>query len=241
MSPIVRIKDLKKSFGRLEALKGLNLEIPEGIIYGLIGPNGSGKTTLIRIILGISPPSAGEVWVLGSLMPNRAVHKLIGYMPQAESLYKELTLDENLAFFARIYGLWGKNLSQRIDKALELVGLSARRKDLIEELSGGMRRRASLACALLPEPKILVLDEPTVGVDPELRIQFWEHFERLAKEGISILVSTHHLDEAWRCQRLGLLREGELLKEGSPDQLSREANAKSLEETFLYFARGLGE
>ncbi len=234
---IVRLEGLKKRFGKIEALKGIDLEIPAGITYGLIGPNGSGKTTLIRILAGISRPSSGAAFVLGRPMPDRSVAASIGYMTQAEALYKDLTVEENLRFFGRIYGVSGALLRQRVDELLELVGLSDRRRSLVDEVSGGMRRRASLACALVHRPRLLFLDEPTAGVDPELRIQFWNYFKRLTTGGVSILVSTHHLDEAGRCDRLGLLREGELLKEGVPEELRREAQAETLEAAFLYFAR----
>jgi len=237
MNTIINLENLKKRFGKIEALKGISLEIPEGITYGLIGPNGSGKTTLMRILVGISRPSEGTAKVLGHDMPDRGAAGSIGYMTQAEALYQDLTVEENIRFFARVYGLSGASLDKRVDELLELIDLAERRGSLVEELSGGMRRRTSLACALAHEPKLLMLDEPTVGVDPELRIQFWDHFERLTEAGVSILVSTHHLDEAWRCHRLCLLRKGEVLVEGHPDDLKAEARADTLEDTFLHFAR----
>jgi ABC-2 type transport system ATP-binding protein len=237
MSSIVAVKKLVKRFGKFEALKGIDLTIPAGVTYGLIGPNGSGKTTLIRILTGLSRPTAGTAEVLGHLMPDRGQAGAIGYMTQAEALYQDLTVEENLRFFGRLYGVKGAELKRRIDELLELVDLKDRRSSLVEELSGGMKRRLSLGSSLMHRPRLLVLDEPTVGVDPELRIQFWDHFEKLAKSGVSLLVSTHHLDEAWRCRRLCLLREGRVLKEGDPRELQEEAGASSLEDTFLYFAR----
>lgn len=235
--PIIQLDRLHKRFGAVPALKGLSLSVPAGITYGLIGPNGSGKTTLMRILVGISRPSAGAAVVLGRLMPDRTAAKAIGYMTQAEALYQDLTVAENLRFFGRVYGMAGAALARRIEEVLALVDLAPRRGSLVEELSGGMRRRVSLACALVHQPRLLILDEPTVGVDPELRIQFWDYFEKLTRAGTTILVSTHHLDEAWRCHRLGLLREGELLVEGAPAALRAEARADTLEDTFLYFAR----
>jgi len=237
MESIISLEGLHKRFGGIEALKGISLAIPPGITYGLIGPNGSGKTTLMRILVGISKPTAGTALVLGRVMPDRGAAQAIGYMTQLEALYQDLTVEENVDFFARVYGLSGPARRQRIQEVLELVELVSRRASLVAELSGGLRRRLSLACALVHEPRLLILDEPTVGVDPELRIQFWNYFERLTRAGASIIVSTHHLDEAGRCDRLGLMREGELLIEGTPPALREEAQAGSLEEAFLYFAR----
>jgi ABC-2 type transport system ATP-binding protein len=237
MEDIIRLDGLHKRFRAIEALKGVSLAIPAGITYGLIGPNGSGKTTLMRILVGISRPSAGTARVLGRIMPDREAAQAIGYLTQLEALYQDLTVEENLDFFARVYGLSGPARRLRIQEVLELVELAPRRAGLVAELSGGMRRRLSLACALVHQPKLLVLDEPTVGVDPELRIQFWDYFERLTRAGASIIVSTHHLDEAGRCDRLGLMREGELLIEGAPDELRGQAHAATLEDTFLHFAR----
>jgi len=234
---IVQLEGLCKRFGASEALKGISLAIPAGITYGLIGPNGSGKTTLMRILVGISRPSAGTARVLGRVMPDRGAARAIGYMTQLEALYQDLTVAENVSFFARVYGLSGPALRRRIQEVLELVDLAPRRASLVAELSGGMRRRVSLACALVHEPRLLILDEPTVGVDPELRILFWNYFARLTQAGASIIVSTHHLDEAGRCDRLGLMREGRLLIEGAPEELRRQAQAPTLEDTFLYFAR----
>jgi len=240
MDSIISLKNLKKRFGKIEALKGINLEIPAGITYGLIGPNGSGKTTLIRILVGISRAWEGSAEVLGRMMPDRKAANSIGYMTQALALYQDLTLEENLCFFGRIYGLSGSGLNRRVGALLEIVDLKERRASLVDELSSGMKRRASLACALMHEPKLLLLDEPTVGVDPELRIQFWEYFQKLTRAGATILVSTHHLDEAWRCDRIGLLREGEVLVEGAPEDLRAEAGGETLDNTFLYFARRRG-
>jgi ABC-2 type transport system ATP-binding protein len=237
MDPIVKLEQLRKRFGGFSALNGIDLAIPAGITYGLIGPNGSGKTTLIRILTGLSRPSEGTAEVLGHRMPDRRPAAQLGYMTQAEALYQDLTVEENLRFFGRVYGVTGAALAARIDELLALVSLADRRQSLVEQLSGGMKRRLSLACTLVHRPRLLILDEPTVGVDPELRIQFWDHFQRLTESGVSILVSTHHLDEAWRCHRLCLLREGQVLVEGAPAELREQAQAESLEDTFLFFAR----
>jgi ABC-2 type transport system ATP-binding protein len=212
------------------------MTIRAGETYGLIGPNGSGKTTLIRIIVGLTRPTAGEVHVLGQRMPHRQVAKDIGYMTQNNALYQELTVRENLTFFGRIYGLRGQQLQQRIDAVLETVDLAERGKSIVETLSGGMKQRVLLASTLIHEPRLLLLDEPTVGIDPELRLAFWDHFARLNAQGVTIIVSTHHLDEAVRCHRLGLMRFGALLAEGRPDELTTLSGKTSMEEAFLYFA-----
>ncbi|HKS70321.1 MAG TPA: ABC transporter ATP-binding protein, partial [Ktedonobacterales bacterium] len=199
--PIV-LDGVSKTFGTVRALDGVSLSVREGETFGLIGPNGSGKTTLIRLLLGLARPTAGTVHVLGHTMPDRGVAGQIGYMTQASALYGELSVRENLAFFGTIYGLHGRRLRERITAVLDLVDLSGSLRATVGTLSGGMRQRVSLACALIAEPRLLFLDEPTVGIDPELRIAFWDHFARLNDQGVTIVVSTHHLDEAARCSRL---------------------------------------
>ena len=189
-------------------------------------------------VVGLDRPQAGRVLVLGRCIPDRAVAPFIGYMPQSESLYLDLTARENLAFFGSIYGLRGNRLRDRIASVLHLVGLDGSADRVVEVMSGGMRRRLSLAVALLHEPPLLVLDEPTVGVDPELRRTFWDHFARLARDGVTVIIATHHLDEARRCQQLALLRAGRVLAGGSPNELLRQAGTSDMEEAFLYFATG---
>jgi len=215
----------------------LSLSIAEGTTYGLIGPNGSGKTTFIRIAVGLLKGTSGEIKVLGRKMPDRKLASLIGYMTQKSALYNDLTVMENLKFFAALYGLSGAESKERIDELLELVELTQRQDDLISNLSGGMVQRTSLAAALLHKPKLIFLDEPTAGVDPELRLHFWDHFERLNKEGATLIVSTHHLDEACRCHKLGMLREGELIAEGSASELLDRTGASTLEEAFLHIVK----
>jgi len=239
-TPAVEARGLYKSFGGRTALDGLSFQIKKGCTYGIIGPNGAGKTTFIRIAVGLSRPDGGEIVVLGRKMPDRSAAGLIGYMTQKSALYNDLTIRENLAFFAALYGLWGASGKKRIEEVLELVDLSARRNDLVGNLSGGMVQRASLAAALLHKPELIFLDEPTAGVDPELRLSFWEHFERLNREGATLMVSTHHLDEASRCHKLGMLRDGRLIAEGSPEELLQRTGADSLERAFLVIA-GRGE
>jgi len=233
----VLVTEVVKQFGQVQALDHVSLRIAAGETFGLIGPNGSGKTTLIRLLLGLSSPTSGTVRVLGHAVPDRRVAGEIGYMTQASALYGDLSIHENLSFFGRLYGLHGNRLHQRIDEVLNLVELAERPKFAVSTLSGGMRQRVSLACALIHKPRLLFLDEPTVGIDPELRVAFWNYFGELNTQGVTIIVSTHHLDEAARCHRLALLRFGQLLAVDTPDGLRRTSGAPNFDEAFLYFAR----
>ena len=227
----VDIEGVKKSFGGLRALDGVNLRVRTGEIYGLLGPNGAGKTTLIRSIVGLVAPDAGTVTVLGRRIPDVDVLRNIGYMTQQAALYPGLSVEENVEFFAAINGA-----EEGVDEALKMVELDQRRKSVVATLSGGMRQRCSLACALVHKPKLLLLDEPTVGVDPQLRVQFWEDFRRMAANGTTIVVSSHVMDEAERCQRLGLIQFGRLLAEGTPNEVRAQAGTNNLEEAFLRLA-----
>ncbi|MBI4215877.1 MAG: heme ABC exporter ATP-binding protein CcmA [Chloroflexi bacterium] len=235
-APIIEARGLTKRFGGIVALQDLNLAVAPGLTYGLLGPNGSGKTTLIRILVGLLFPTSGRAWVLGRAMPDRSIASQIGYMTQAEALYQELTVRENLTFFARIYGV--AEGCSRVEALLELVDLRERADSPVHTLSGGMKRRASLACALVHHPPLLLLDEPTVGIDPQLRAIFWEHFRSLNQEGVTIIISTHVMDEAERCHRLGLLLGGRLLAEGSAAELKARTGAATVEEAFLRFEGG---
>jgi ABC-2 type transport system ATP-binding protein len=170
-------------------------------------------------------------------MPDHRVAEHIGYMTQASALYGDLSVRENLSFFGRLYGLQGELLHKRIDETLALVELAERTKAIVTTLSGGMRQRVSLACALIHRPQLLFLDEPTVGIDPELRMAFWDYFRELNGQGVTIIISTHHLDEAARCHRLGLLRLGKLLAVDSPEALRRRSGASDFDQAFLYYAR----
>ncbi len=217
-----------KSFGRLRALDGVSLSIQRGEVYGLLGPNGSGKSTLLRCLVGLLRPEAGEVTVLGRRMPELAVLGRVGYMTQQAALYPDLSVEENVVFFATIAGARGG-----AEDALRFVDLLDRRRSVVSTLSGGMRQRVSLACAMVHLPELLLLDEPTVGVDPELRVEVWRGFHALASDGVTIIVSSHVMDEAERCDRLGLMRAGKLLAEGSAAELRERAGVPSLEEAFL--------
>jgi ABC-2 type transport system ATP-binding protein len=227
----VEVQSVTKSFGQLRALNEITLRVRRGEIYGLLGPNGAGKTTLIRAIVGLVAPGSGSVTVLGRKLPNLDVLRQVGYMTQQAALYPGLSVEENVQFFAAIYGAEGG-----VKEALEFVDLYDRRKSVVATISGGMKQRCSLACALVHRPKLLLLDEPTVGVDPQLRVQFWESFRQMAASGVTIIVSSHVMDEAERCQRLGLIQYGRLLAEGSPAEVRARAGTQNLEDAFLAFA-----
>src|SRR5437868_5965718 len=206
----VDVQGVEKRFGGLKALDGVTLRVRKGEIYGLLGPNGAGKTTLIRTIVGLLAPDAGTVTVLGRKLPDLDVLRNVGYMTQQAALYPGLSVAENVRFFAAINGVEGS-----IDDVLRFVRLDNRKNSVVSNLSGGMRQRCSLACALVHKPKLLLLDEPTVGVDPQLRQAFWTYFRTLVDAGVTIIVSSHVMDEAERCDRLGLMRAGRLLAEGT--------------------------
>ncbi len=233
MEAIVQTHGIRKRFGAIRAVDGVDLAVRPGEIYGLLGPNGSGKTTLIRLIIGLLRPTEGRATVMGRAVPDKSLLAEVGYMPQANALYEDLTVRENIAFFGEMCGGVSR---QRVDELIALVDLRDRADSLIRTLSGGMRQRTSLACALVHNPRLLLLDEPTVGVDPQLRVAFWEHFRQLAREGATLIISSHVMDEAERCDRLGFMRQGRLLAEGSARELRERAGAATLEEAFIRFA-----
>ena len=227
----VNLDGVSKSFGAFKALNGVTLQVRQGEIYGLLGPNGAGKTTLIRLICGLLEAHAGTVTVLGQRMPNVAVLRHIGYMTQQAALYPALSVEENVSFFAAINGADGG-----VKEALELVQLYDRRSSVVATLSGGMRQRCSLACALVHRPELLLLDEPTVDIDPQLRVQFWDYFRRMTTNRTTLIVSSHVMNEADRCQRLGLIQYGRLLAEGSPAEIRAQGGSQNLEQAFLALA-----
>lgn len=224
MSEIVVTQGLTKQFGDLVAVNHVNLHVTEGEIFGLLGPNGAGKTTLVRMLCGLLTISDGRASVVGydvSTQPE-LVRTNIGYMSQSFCLYEDLTVAENLNFFARIYGLRKEDAKKRVAEVLGIVQMREMERRLAGVLSGGLKQRLALACALVHNPKLLVLDEPTAGVDPPLRRVFWTYFRQLNTLGISILLNTHYMDEAALCDRLGIMRNGNLDAVGTPDELRRK-------------------
>lgn len=233
MSSSVVVKDVTRSFGKKVVLNNISLTIDPGQIYGLIGPSGSGKTTLVKIIVGMDQPSRGSIYVLDKAVPNLNLLQEIGYMAQADALYTDLTGEENLAFFASLFKLKKDVQKRRIAYAADLVNLTADLKKKVEAYSGGMKRRLSLAVALIQDPQILILDEPTVGIDPELRLSIWDELYRLKDAGKTILITTHVMDEADKCDRLAMVRDGIILTSGSPSELKDQYGITSLEDVFL--------
>ncbi|NLL18725.1 MAG: ABC transporter ATP-binding protein [Clostridia bacterium] len=226
---------VNKFFGRKHILKDIDLEIPYGRIFGLLGPSGCGKTTMVKIVAGILEATSGETYVLGQAMPKLSLMNKIGYMAQSDALYSSLTAEENLHFFGSIYGLRKAEIKRRTGEVMELVNLSADLRKPVGAFSGGMKRRLSLAMAIMHKPPVLVLDEPTVGIDPLLRKQIWQELNNLAADGVTILVTTHVMDEADKCHSLALMREGRLIAKGSARELQERIGAVSLEEAFIYY------
>jgi ABC-2 type transport system ATP-binding protein len=233
----VKVAHLTRSFGSVRALRDVSFEIPSGIIFGLLGPSGSGKTTLIRIIAGALGPTDGTIEVLGLTLPHRDAAARTGYMTQSAALYPDLSLRENLEFFGTLYGIPRSELSRRIVDIAEAIELRDRLDDQLLTFSGGMLQRSSLASALLHDPDLLLLYEPTVGLDPVLRRTFWSRFRDLAGRGKTLIVSSHIMDEADRCDLLGFIRDGELLVTAAPDEIRRMTGQSNLEDAFLELAR----
>lgn len=231
----IQVHGVSKQFDEKVVLNDITLAVPKAHIFGLLGPSGSGKTTLVRMIAGIDVPTSGTVHVLGQQMPQLAMLSKIGYMAQSDALYAELTAQENLEFFASLYGLTGTKRKQRIHDVMELVDLGSHLKKQISNYSGGMKRRLSLAISLLHEPGILILDEPTVGIDPVLRKSIWQELTKLSQQGTTILVTTHVMDEADKCHQLGMIRDGRLTAVGTPDELKQATSSATIEEAFLYY------
>ncbi|GIN70039.1 ABC transporter ATP-binding protein [Bacillus sp. J14TS2] len=233
MTSTIVMKGISKQFGKKVVLNEIDLTVESGQIYGLIGPSGSGKTTLVKLIVGMDRPSTGEVHVLGTAVPNLKLLQEIGYMAQADALYADLTGAENLSFFASLFKLKKDVKKKRIAYAADLVDLSSHLHKKVQNYSGGMKRRLSLAVALIQDPEVLVLDEPTVGIDPELRRSIWTEISRLKKTGKTIIVTTHVMDEAEKCDQLAMIRDGKILTSGAPQQLKQQYGIVNLEDVFL--------
>ncbi|HEV8002897.1 MAG TPA: ABC transporter ATP-binding protein [Planctomycetaceae bacterium] len=210
---MIQATELHKSFGQLRAVQGVSLEIRRGETFGLLGANGAGKSTTINLLAGLLPPDSGQVVIDGSSDPTRReVRRQIGIAPQSLALYEELSAEENVRFLGKLYGLSGSKLKERIEYALTLSGLADRRKDPVAQFSGGMKRRLNLAAALVHEPKVLFLDEPTVGVDPQSRNRLFDNIRELASQGMTILYTTHYMEEAERlCDRVAIMEQGKIL------------------------------
>lgn len=233
----IRITALSHRFDGETVLRNVDMEIPAGMIVGLLGPSGSGKTTLIRCMIGLLRPTAGSVEIGGRRVPDPGLPPELGYMAQSDALYEDLSGLENLRFFGSLYGLRGPAVREGIDRVLGLTLLAGHERKRVRHYSGGMRKRLSLAIALLHEPSLLVLDEPTIGIDPVLRAQFWDEFRRRKDAGRTIVLTTHVMDEAARCDRLGMIFEGRLLSYASPREIMDRTGTASVEEAFLALRR----
>ena len=233
MEEVIRASGLVKRFKQRTALDGLSLSVKQGELYGLVGPNGAGKTTLIRTLCGLVRPDEGEAHLLGWRVPSFRVQSQLGYMPQDFAVYDDLTVMQTLLFFGRLYDLSRQNTKARADELLELVQLTDRRDQRVGTLSGGMRRRVSLAVSLIHKPRLLFLDEPTAGVDPRLRRSFWDYFNQLAGQDVTLVVTTHLIEEAARCGVIGFLMRGRLLVQAPPQEIMSQTGADSLDDAFL--------
>ncbi|WP_067621633.1 ABC transporter ATP-binding protein [Alicyclobacillus acidiphilus] len=235
MAARIEVKHVHRRFGNKTVLHDISMDVGESEIFGLLGPSGSGKTTLVKLIAGMDRPSSGTVVVEGVQMPRLDMLGRIGYMAQSDALYLELTARENLAFFASLFGLAGKEKRLRMEEVMSLVNLTDAMNRLVSAYSGGMKRRLSLAIALLHRPKVLLLDEPTVGIDPVLRMSIWRELRAMCQDGTTIVVTTHVMDEAEKCDRLGMIRDGRLIATGTPADLKRDTEASTIEEAFLAY------
>jgi ABC-2 type transport system ATP-binding protein len=229
VSLAIDVQGLSKRFVSLQAVDNVSLQIKQGQITGFLGPNGSGKTTSLRMLCGLLTPDSGTGQVLGHEFPREAelIKRQTGYMTQKFSLYEDLTIEENLAFIARVYSL--DCVYERVDDQLDKLGLTHRRKQLAGNLSGGWKQRLALAAAVMHKPRLLLLDEPTAGVDPQARRDFWDEIHRLAEEGMTVLVSTHYMDEAERCHEIAYIFNGRLIARGTGDQVIAESGLVTFE------------
>ncbi|MFO3718558.1 ABC transporter ATP-binding protein [Staphylococcus felis] len=230
---IANLSHTVKAYDKRTVLNDVSLSVNSGEILGIIGPSGSGKTTLIKCLLGMEKLNSGLATILDTTMPNRKILGRIGYMGQSDALYENLSAYENLIFFGNLIGLKGKQLEKMIDENLQLVKLSDFKKKLVNTFSGGMKRRLSLAITLLGHPELIILDEPTVGIDPSLRKDIWEQLKILSQQGKGVIVTTHMMDEAEKCDLVGLIIDGKLFEIGTPETLKEKFNVTSIEKVFL--------
>ena len=233
MGRLIEIEKLSKSFGEQKVLDKIDFKLEIGEIVGLIGPSGSGKSTLIKTMLGMEKADEGEALVLDYKMPKREILSNIGYMAQSDALYEMLTGYENLEFFGKMKGVPSDKLKKEIEYIAEIVDLTNDLKKLVSKYSGGMKRRLSLAIALIGSPELLILDEPTVGIDPSLRKNIWKELFKQRDNGVGILVTTHVMDEAELTDKVGLLLNGDIIDFDTPQQLKVKNNVKTIEEVFL--------
>ncbi|MBT4511850.1 MAG: ABC transporter ATP-binding protein [Chloroflexi bacterium] len=233
----VETRGLVKKYGAFTAVDNLDLKIERGETYGLLGPNGSGKTTTIKVLCDLLKPTGGEAFLLGKKVGDNSIAPRIGYMPQETALYLDLSINDNICLFGEVYGMSRAEIASAEKELLEFVDLTKWRNTPVSNLSGGMRHRTSLACSMIHNPELLFMDEPTVGVDPELRASFWEYFETLGKRGATVVITTHYMDEAHRCGKIGVMRQGKLIAEGSPQDIIQSTGCGSLEDAFLELAR----
>lgn len=234
---LVEVKDVTKAFKKQKVLNNINLSINENEIFGLIGPSGAGKTTLIRLMIGAISADRGSIHVMNYKVPNIKALDIIGYMPQSDALYNDLSGYDNLMFFGGMYHMSREERKNRIEDVLKLVDLTNDAKKKVMNYSGGMKKRLSLATALLHHPKVLILDEPTVGIDPILRKKIWDEFYKLKEQGKTIIVTTHVMDEAVKCDRLGLIYNGSILDCNTVETLLGRTKDNSIEELFLESGR----
>ncbi len=240
---VIQTSNLVKVYkeGKIQAVNNLNLKIHRGEIYALIGANGSGKSSTINMLTGSLYPTQGTIQVLGLPIPQkrREAAEQIGIAPQEYALYSDLTVEQNIWFFARLYNMKRAAFENRLNELLPILKLDERRKTTVSNLSGGMKRRVSIACALIHKPQIVFFDEATVGIDPVLRAFFWDYFRALSKEGLTIVLTSHVMDEAERADRIGLMRAGKLIEEGTPAEIKQRHSAATVEEVFVKLSEGV--
>ncbi|WP_254434235.1 ABC transporter ATP-binding protein [Halobacillus sp. Marseille-Q1614] len=238
MKKAVELQNVSHRFSDNWIVEDINMTIQQAEIFGLLGPSGAGKTTIVKMITGLLKPVKGKVYVHDEEMPSLKQMKRYGFMAQSDALYLELTANENLNFFASVYRLKKSERKRRIQEVMEIVGLSNHLHQTVETYSGGMRRRLSLAAALLHKPELIILDEPTVGIDPVLRQSIWEGLNHLKQQGVTIIVTTHVMDEAEKCDRLAMLRDGRIIAMDTPFQLKTEVGTQTIEDVFLHYGGG---